>query len=136
MLSVLKYLTQKSGPEESLSWAQSNMDKGFFVHGPSSFTPYSSNLIKWSRRVLIDVSHATCRYYHKPSDQKYAQYSKIIWQPAAITTNQRYNTRIELLEKVLKTNNIKAEMKNDMLNEVVPKVKEEEKVDVFHVKVE
>ncbi|KAM1480508.1 hypothetical protein ACFX2I_027646 [Malus domestica] len=31
MLSVLKYLMEKSGPEESLSWAQSNIDKGFFA---------------------------------------------------------------------------------------------------------
>ncbi|KAM2695604.1 hypothetical protein EV1_040086 [Malus domestica] len=58
MLSVLKYLTEKSGPEESLSWAQSNIDKGFFIHSPSGFTPYFSNLNKWSRRVLIDVSHS------------------------------------------------------------------------------
>ncbi|KAM2196563.1 hypothetical protein ACFX1Q_000067 [Malus domestica] len=28
------------------------------------------------------------RYYHQPGDQKYAQYSKIIQQPAAIITNQ------------------------------------------------
>ncbi|KAM1060924.1 hypothetical protein ACFX2B_025251 [Malus domestica] len=29
-----------------------------------------------------------CHYYHQPGDQKYAKYSKIIRQPAAIITNQ------------------------------------------------
>ncbi|CAN6723496.1 unnamed protein product [Malus baccata var. baccata] len=28
-----------------------------------------------------------CHYYYQPGDQKYVQYSKIIWQPAAIITN-------------------------------------------------
>ncbi|KAM0978310.1 hypothetical protein ACFX2I_014227 [Malus domestica] len=37
--------------------------------------------------VLHNYS-ATRRYYRQPGDQKYAQYSKIIRQPAAITTNQ------------------------------------------------
>ncbi|KAM1125235.1 hypothetical protein ACFX2B_040058 [Malus domestica] len=31
MPSVLKYLTEKFGPEESLSWAQSNIEKGLFA---------------------------------------------------------------------------------------------------------
>ncbi|KAM0997206.1 hypothetical protein TB1_006515 [Malus domestica] len=48
---------------------------------------------------------------------------------------QRYNTGIELPEKVFKTNSIKAEMKNGVLKVVVPKVTEEERADVFHVKV-
>ncbi|KAM1674000.1 hypothetical protein ACFX2K_040127 [Malus domestica] len=39
------------------------------------------------RPVLHNYS-ATCRYHHQPDDQKYAQYSTIIRQPAAITTNQ------------------------------------------------
>ncbi|KAM1515625.1 hypothetical protein ACFX10_014705 [Malus domestica] len=37
--------------------------------------------------VLHNYS-ATCRYHHQPGDEKYAQYSKIIQQPAVITTNQ------------------------------------------------
>ncbi|TQD85538.1 hypothetical protein C1H46_028904 [Malus baccata] len=47
---------------------------------------------------------------------------------------QRYNTKIELPKKnIIKTDSIKAEMKNNMLKVVVPKVKEEDRVDVFHV---
>ncbi|RXH70758.1 hypothetical protein DVH24_013504 [Malus domestica] len=132
MLSVLKYLTQKSGPEESLSWAQSNMDKGFFVHGPSSFTPYFSNLNKWSKRVLIDVSHGEFFKLEKMLCTSKSRKKSTLMGFLQL----EYTSLIELLEKVLKTNNIKAEMKNNMLNEVVPKVKEEQKADVFHVKVE
>ncbi|KAM1471322.1 hypothetical protein COP2_043000 [Malus domestica] len=49
---------------------------------------------------------------------------------------RRYNTGIGLPEKMFKTDSIKAEMKNGVLKVVVPKLKEEEKADVFHVKVE
>ncbi|KAK1577392.1 hypothetical protein Q3G72_021381 [Acer saccharum] len=48
----------------------------------------------------------------------------------------RYSSRIELPEMMFKTDEIKAEMKNGVLKVLVPKVKEEERVDVFHVKVE
>ncbi|KAK3221009.1 hypothetical protein Dsin_014979 [Dipteronia sinensis] len=48
----------------------------------------------------------------------------------------RYSSRIELPEMMFKTDEIKAEMKNGVLKVVVPKVKEEERADVFHVKVE
>ncbi|TXG70696.1 hypothetical protein EZV62_005631 [Acer yangbiense] len=48
----------------------------------------------------------------------------------------RYSSRIELPEMMFKTDEIRAEMKNGVLKVVVPKVKEEERADVFHVKVE
>ncbi|KAM1060923.1 hypothetical protein ACFX2B_025251 [Malus domestica] len=38
-------------------------------------------------KILQNYS-AVCHYYHQPGDQKYAKYSKIIRQPAAIITNQ------------------------------------------------
>ncbi|XP_050154667.1 23.6 kDa heat shock protein, mitochondrial-like [Malus sylvestris] len=49
---------------------------------------------------------------------------------------RRYNTGIGLPEKMFKTDSIKAEMKNGVLKVVVPKLKEEERADVLHVKVE
>lgn len=49
---------------------------------------------------------------------------------------KRYSSRIELPDKVFKTDEIKAEMKNGVLKVVVPKMKEEERKDVFHIKVE
>ncbi|XP_052184808.1 heat shock 22 kDa protein, mitochondrial-like [Diospyros lotus] len=50
---------------------------------------------------------------------------------------RRYTSRIDLPERLYKTNEIKAEMKNGVLKVVVPKVKTEEKgADVFNVKVE
>ncbi|KAK4403489.1 Heat shock protein, mitochondrial [Sesamum angolense] len=49
---------------------------------------------------------------------------------------RRYTSRIDLPEKLYKTNEIKAEMKNGVLKVFVPKIKEEERNDVFHVNVE
>ncbi|KAL0403060.1 UNVERIFIED_CONTAM: Heat shock protein, mitochondrial [Sesamum radiatum] len=49
---------------------------------------------------------------------------------------RRYTSRIDLPEKLYKTNEIKAEMKNGVLKVFVPKIKEEERSDVFHVNVE
>ncbi|KAL3524159.1 hypothetical protein ACH5RR_016993 [Cinchona calisaya] len=49
---------------------------------------------------------------------------------------RRVSSRIDLPEKIYKTNEIKAEMKNGVLKVFVPKVKEEERSDVFHVNVE
>ncbi|KAJ0099563.1 hypothetical protein Patl1_19877 [Pistacia atlantica] len=49
---------------------------------------------------------------------------------------RRYTSRIDLPEKMYKTDSIKAEMKNGVLKVVVPKVKEEERSDVVHVSVE
>ncbi|KAJ0042830.1 hypothetical protein Pint_17215 [Pistacia integerrima] len=51
-------------------------------------------------------------------------------------TVRRYTSRIDLPEKMYKTDSIKAEMKNGVLKVVVPKVKEEERSDVVHVSVE
>lgn len=51
-------------------------------------------------------------------------------------SGRRYTSRIDLPEKFYRTDQIKAEMKNGVLKVVVPKVKEEERADVFHVKVE
>ncbi|KAJ9164054.1 hypothetical protein P3X46_023671 [Hevea brasiliensis] len=51
-------------------------------------------------------------------------------------SGRRYTSRIDLPEKIYRTDQIKAEMKNGVLKVVVPKVKEEERADVFHVKVE
>ncbi|XP_044506928.1 heat shock 22 kDa protein, mitochondrial-like [Mangifera indica] len=48
----------------------------------------------------------------------------------------RYTSRMDLPEKKYKTNEIKAEMKNGVLKVAVPRVKEEERIDVFHVNVE
>lgn len=49
---------------------------------------------------------------------------------------RRYSSRIDLPEKLYKVDQIKAEMKNGVLKVVVPKMKEEERNDVFSVKVE
>lgn len=49
---------------------------------------------------------------------------------------RRYSTGIELPEKLFKADGVKAEMKNGVLRVVLPKIKEEERTDVFHVKVE
>ncbi|KAK2975826.1 hypothetical protein RJ640_022843 [Escallonia rubra] len=51
-------------------------------------------------------------------------------------SGRRYSSRIELPEKLYKTNDVKAEMKNGVLKVVVPKVKEEERNDVHHITVE
>ncbi|KAL8520011.1 hypothetical protein ACS0TY_010811 [Phlomoides rotata] len=49
---------------------------------------------------------------------------------------RRYSSRIDLPEKLYKTNEIKGEMKNGVLKLFVPKIKEQERSDVFHVNVE
>lgn len=51
-------------------------------------------------------------------------------------TGRRYASRIDLPEKLYKANDIKAEMKNGVLKVFVPKIKEEERTDVFNVNVE
>ncbi|PON87879.1 Small heat shock protein HSP [Trema orientale] len=51
-------------------------------------------------------------------------------------SGRRYMSRIDLPEKLYRTDQIKAEMKNGVLKVVVPKVKEDERSDVFHVSVE
>ncbi|VAI49652.1 unnamed protein product [Triticum turgidum subsp. durum] len=48
----------------------------------------------------------------------------------------RYSGRLELAGDVYRMDQIKAEMKNGVLRVVVPKVKEEERKDVFEVKVD
>lgn len=49
---------------------------------------------------------------------------------------RRFSSRIDLPEKLYKIDDIKAEMKNGVLKLFVPKLKEEERSDVFHVKIE
>ncbi|GAV79123.1 HSP20 domain-containing protein [Cephalotus follicularis] len=49
---------------------------------------------------------------------------------------RRYTSRIDLPEKIYKMDQIRAEMKNGVLKVVVPKLKEEDRVDVLSVKVE
>lgn len=49
---------------------------------------------------------------------------------------RRYSTRLEIPQNLYKLDGIKAEMKNGVLKVVVPKVKQEERKDVFDVKVE
>ncbi|KAL6503834.1 Heat shock 22 kDa protein, mitochondrial [Orobanche gracilis] len=49
---------------------------------------------------------------------------------------RRYSSRIDLPERLYKTDDIKAEMKNGVLKVFVPKIKEEERTDVFQVNVE
>ncbi|XP_050221317.1 heat shock 22 kDa protein, mitochondrial-like [Mercurialis annua] len=51
-------------------------------------------------------------------------------------SGRKYSARIDLPEKIYKTGEIKAEMKNGVLKVVVPKAKEEERNNVVHVKVE
>jgi HSP20 family protein len=48
----------------------------------------------------------------------------------------RYSRRIEMPADAFKMDKIKAEMKNGVLRVTVPKVKDEERKDVFQVKVE
>ncbi|KAF3645083.1 Heat shock 22 kDa protein, mitochondrial [Capsicum annuum] len=49
---------------------------------------------------------------------------------------RRYSTRLEIPQNLYKLDGIKAEMKNGVLKVAVPKVKEEERKDVFNVEVE
>ncbi|KAJ8555616.1 hypothetical protein K7X08_013112 [Anisodus acutangulus] len=49
---------------------------------------------------------------------------------------RRYSTRLEIPQNLYKLDGIKAEMKNGVLKVAVPKVKEEERKDVFNVQVE
>ncbi|KAH7854145.1 hypothetical protein Vadar_010657 [Vaccinium darrowii] len=49
---------------------------------------------------------------------------------------RKYTNAIYLSKKLYKTDQIKAEMKNGVLKVVVPKLKEEKRSEVFHVKVE
>ncbi|XP_022865097.1 heat shock 22 kDa protein, mitochondrial isoform X2 [Olea europaea var. sylvestris] len=49
---------------------------------------------------------------------------------------RRYSSRIDLPEKLYKTDEIKAEMKNGVLKVFIPKIKQEERSDVVHVKIE
>lgn len=49
---------------------------------------------------------------------------------------RRYSSRIEFPDRLYKTDAIKAEMKNGVLKVFVPKIKEEERTDAIHVKVD
>ncbi|CAI0404828.1 unnamed protein product [Linum tenue] len=49
---------------------------------------------------------------------------------------RRYSSRIDLPEKIYRTDQVKAEMKNGVLKVTVPKVKEEERKDVINVSVD
>lgn len=51
-------------------------------------------------------------------------------------SGRRYMSRIDLPEKLYSTDQIRAEMKNGVLKVTVPKVKEDERSDVFNVNVE
>ncbi|CAI9767620.1 unnamed protein product [Fraxinus pennsylvanica] len=51
-------------------------------------------------------------------------------------SGRRHTVRIFLPKNLYKTNEIKAEMKNGVLKVLIPKIKEEERNDVFHVQVE
>ncbi|XP_038686827.1 23.6 kDa heat shock protein, mitochondrial-like isoform X2 [Tripterygium wilfordii] len=51
-------------------------------------------------------------------------------------SGRRYSSRIDLPEKIYQTDQIKAEMKNGVLKVIVPKLKAEERTDVFNIKVE
>lgn len=50
-------------------------------------------------------------------------------------SGRRYSSRIDLPPNVYNITDIKAEMKNGVLKVLVPKVKEEERKDVFHVEI-
>ncbi|CAN1265368.1 Heat shock 22 kDa protein, mitochondrial [Linum perenne] len=52
------------------------------------------------------------------------------------SSRRRYSSRIDLPEKMYRTDQVKAEMKNGVLKVILPKVKEEERQDVVHVSVE
>ncbi|CAN4077963.1 unnamed protein product [Withania somnifera] len=49
---------------------------------------------------------------------------------------RRYSTRLEIPQNLYKLDGVKAEMKNGVLKVAVPKVKQEERKDVFNVQVE
>lgn len=49
---------------------------------------------------------------------------------------RRYSTRLEIPQNLYKLDGIKAEMKNGVLKVAVPKVKQEERKDVYNVQVE
>lgn len=49
---------------------------------------------------------------------------------------RKFTSRIALPEKVYKTDEIRAEMKNGVLKVVVPKIKEEERYNVRHIRVD
>ena len=49
---------------------------------------------------------------------------------------RRFTSRIELPEKVYKTDEIKAEMKNGVLKVVIPKIKEDERNNIRHINVD
>ncbi|XP_022872205.1 heat shock 22 kDa protein, mitochondrial-like [Olea europaea var. sylvestris] len=51
-------------------------------------------------------------------------------------SGRTHTIRIVLPKNLYKTNDIKAEMKNGVLKVLIPKIKEEERNDVFHVQVE
>lgn len=51
-------------------------------------------------------------------------------------SGRRYSSRLDLPPNLYKLGEIKAEMKNGVLKVVVPKVKEEERKDVFQVNIE
>lgn len=51
-------------------------------------------------------------------------------------SQRRYSSRLDLPEKLYNLKEIKAEMKNGVLKVVVPKVKEEERKDVYQVNIE
>ncbi|PKI39817.1 hypothetical protein CRG98_039862 [Punica granatum] len=51
-------------------------------------------------------------------------------------SRRRYSSRLDLPPNLYKLGEIKAEMKNGVLKVVVPKVKEEERKDVYQVKIE
>ncbi|XP_057776740.1 heat shock 22 kDa protein, mitochondrial-like [Salvia miltiorrhiza] len=51
-------------------------------------------------------------------------------------SGRRYMSRIDLPEKLYKTNEIKAEMKNGVLKVFVPRIQEEQKNDVFQVNID
>lgn len=53
-----------------------------------------------------------------------------------VEAGRRYSSRIDLPEGLYKMGEIKAEMKNGVLKVTVPKVKQEERKDVFQVQIE
>lgn len=51
-------------------------------------------------------------------------------------SGRKYTSRLDLPDKAYKLDEIKAEMKNGVLKVVVPKIKEEERNDVYQIKVD
>ncbi|KAL1550346.1 heat shock 22 kDa protein, mitochondrial-like [Salvia divinorum] len=51
-------------------------------------------------------------------------------------SGRRYTSRIDLPEKLYKTDEIKAEMKNGVLKVFVPRINEDQRNDVFHVNID